>query len=273
MMKVLVFWDVYGRIGRKAFQYHLPLLRQKYVPDFIVANIENISSGSGPIEKHIHEIEGLWIDVYTSWNHIFDREDDITVYLNDSNSKLIRPANFYESKYHKVPWKGYKIVEKWGKRLLVINLMSQVFLRDMVYNPFLKIDEMLEWFAWEKFDGILIDFHRETTSEIYAMGMFLDGKISFLFGTHTHIQTNDELVLPKGTWILTDVGMSGPLYSVIGAEYECMIPKFLSWIRKGKIEQALGKDYVVSAVLVEIDEASMQCKEIEKIRIRGTLPF
>lgn len=271
-MKVLIFWDIYGRIGRNAFKKHFLSLKEQYKPDFVIVNPENISSGRGPIEKHMKELDALWgIDIYTSWNHIFDNYDDIKNYLEKSDSKLIRPANFYESEHVYVPWKWYKILEKKGLKLLVVNLMSSVFMRDDVYNPFLKIDEILKEINTDDLNGIIIDFHRETTSEMYAMWMFLDGKISFLFWTHTHIQTNDELVFPKWTWLLTDVWMSGPLYSIIWADFEAMKSRFLWWMLKGKIDQSLDPHYVVSACLVEIDEKTKKCLNIEKMRLTWKL--
>ncbi len=271
-MKVLIFWDIYGRVGRNAFKKHFLSLKEKYNPDFVLVNPENISSGRGPIEKHMKELDALWgIDVYTSWNHIFDNYDDIKNYLEKPDSKLLRPANYYESEHLYIPGKGYKILEKNGLKLLVINIMSSVFMRDEVYNPFLKMDELLKTIDTSWLNGIIIDFHRETTSEIYAMGMFLDGKISFLYGTHTHIQTNDELILPQGSGLLTDVWMSGPLYSIIWADFEGIKSRFFGGILKGKIEQALDPNYVVSGCVVEIDEKTKKCLHIEKIRIKGKL--
>lgn len=271
-MKVLIFWDIYGRVWRNAFKKHFLDLKKEHNPDFIIVNPENISSGRWPIEKHIREIDALgWIDVYTSGNHIFDNMDDIKKYLDTPNSKLIRPANFYESEYVYFPGKWYKVVEKNGKKLLVINLMSSTFLRDDVYNPFLKADEIIKSFQNEDLNWIIIDFHRETTSEIYAMSLFLDWKISFLFGTHTHIQTNDELILPKWTWLLSDVWMNGPLYSIIWADFEGIKTRFLSWVLNWKIDQSLDPNYVVSACVVEIDENTKKCLNIEKIRIRWKL--
>ena len=270
-MKVLIFWDIYGRVGRKAFLKHYKELYDLHTPDFVIANIENMSSGRGPILKHIKELESLGIDVYTSGNHIFDNEDDIALYLDTPGSKLIRPANFFESSYVHIPGKWYKIVEKNGKKLLVVNLMSSVFMRDQMYNPFLKIDEILWTFSWEKFDGIVIDFHRETTAEMAAMGLFLDGKVSFIYGTHTHTQTNDEKIFPKGTGVLTDVGMSGPYYWVIGADFSSLKSRYLSGVIKGKIEQSLDPFYVVNGCVIEIDEMSHKCVGIEKIKITWKL--
>lgn len=270
-MRILIFWDIYGRVWRNAFKKHFLDIKNKYNPDFTIVNPENISSWRWPTLKHMREIDVLGIDMYTSWNHIYDNYNDIKDYLDAPNSKLIRPANFYESEHVYFPWKWFKVLEKNWKKILVINLMSWVFLRDEVYNPFLKAEEILKSMNLDDFNGIIIDFHRETTSEIYAMGMFLDSKISFLYGTHTHIQTNDELILPGGTGLITDVGMSWPLYSVIWADFESMKSRFLSWVLKWKIDQALWKEYVVSACVVDIDEKTKKCLNIEKIRIRGEL--
>lgn len=270
-MKVLIFGDIYGRIGRNAFLKNFPSLYEKYNPDFVVVNAENISSGKWPVEKHMKELDRFPIDVYTSGNHIFDNEEEIRNYLEKEDSKLIRPLNFYESDLFSIPGKWYKVVEKNGKKLLVINLMSQIFMRDDMYNPFLKMEEFLKTISPGDYDGIIVDFHRETTSETYAMGMLLDGRVSFVFGTHTHIQTNDELILPGGTWLLTDVGMSGPLYSIIGADFDSMKKRFLTWMAKGKIAQCLDKHYVVSGVCVEIDENTWHTIHLEKIRVRGSL--
>jgi calcineurin-like phosphoesterase len=139
-----------------------------------------------------------------------------------------------------------------------------------VTNPFHKIEEILEKTKWEKLDAILVDFHKEATAEGYWLWFFLDWKISFLFWTHTHIQTNDELILPNGTWIISDVWMNGPLFSVIWADYQSVEKRFLTWIWKWKIEQCLDKNYVVNWVCIEIGP-DMKCVNIEKIRIRGKL--
>lgn len=269
-MKVLIFWDVFGRIGRAGLKKELPGLKEKYNPDFLIANIENITSGRGPIEKHLLEMEALWFDVMTGWDHVLDNFHKIEEYINASDSKLIRPANFYEHVDYPLSGKWYKIIEKNGKKLLVIHLLWTVFMNHNLYNPFLKIDEILEENKQEKLDGIILDFHKEATSEWYGMAHYLDSKISFLYGTHTHVQTNDELILPGGTGIISDVWMNGPLYSVIGADFWSVRKRFLTGINKWKIEQNLDKNYVISWVFVEIGY-DMKCQNIEKIRIRGSL--
>lgn len=269
-MKILIFGDVYGRVWRNALLKELPKLQQKHQPDFTIVNVENMTSWRGPIEKHIKEIDRLDIDVMTWWDHIFDNQKSIADYLDQKDSKLIRPANYYQQDHYHIPGKWYKIVEKNGKKILVIHLMWTAFMNYNVENPFLKAEKIIQE-LWEKnFDAIIIDFHKETTAEWYGLAHFLDGQASFVFWTHTHIQTNDELILPGGTGIISDVGMSGPLYSVIWADFESVKKRFLTWISKWKIEQQLDENYVVNGICVEI-WADRECIHLEKIRVRGKL--
>ena len=269
-MKVLIFWDVYGRIWRRALKKELPILKEKHKPDFVVANVENCTSWRWPIEKHILELESLWIDLMTGWDHIYDNIDRIKTYLESDDSKLIRPANFREIKDYKLPGKWYKILEKEGKRLLVIHILWEVFMNNKVDNPFIKVDEIIEENSSEKLDWIIIDFHKEVTPEWYWLAYYLEGKVSFIFWTHTHIQTNDELILPNGSWLISDVWMNWALYSVIWAEYKSVEKRFLTWVGRWKITQCLDPNYVVNWVVVEIWEDG-KCIDIEKIRIRWKL--
>lgn len=269
-MKVLVFWDVFGRIWRAALKKELPKLKEKHNPDFIIVNIENATSGRWAIEKHAREIADLWVDVMTTWDHIFDNIWKIEDYLDEDDSKVIRWANFYEHKDYKIPGRWYKIVENNWKKLLVIHLIWEVFMNKKVLNPFEVVDEIIDNFKSEKLDWIIVDFHKEATAEWYGMWFHLDWKISALFGTHTHIQTNDELILPKGTGIISDVWMNWPLFSVIWADYISVEKRFLTWLSKWKIEQSLDKNYVVNWAIFEIWD-DMKCENIEKIRIRGKL--
>ncbi len=266
-MKLLIFWDIYWRIGRKAVAKELPGLKEKYNPDFVIANVDNLSSGRWAIEKHLLELEKLWVDVMTSGDHIFDNLKKVDDYLDKKDSKLIRFANLYDEDFSGV-W--YKVFEKNGKKLLVIHLQWEVFMNHKVKNPFREAEEIIKKFEWEKLDSIVIDFHRETASEIYGMANLLDSKISFVYGTHTHIQTNDELILDWGTWLLTDVWMNWALKSVIWATFESVKGRFLNGINKWKIEQSLDKNYVVSACYVKVSE-NKKCEKIEKIRIRWEL--
>ncbi|MDD3794282.1 MAG: TIGR00282 family metallophosphoesterase [Candidatus Gracilibacteria bacterium] len=262
-MKILIFGDVYGRVGRNGLRKELPGLIKKYNPDFIIANVDNLSSGRGAIEKHVLELEKMGVDIMTSGDHIFDNFDKIKDYLGKKDSRLIRCANFYEEDLVGV---GYKIFEKNGKKLLIIHLQGEVFMNHKVTNPFLKAKEILELYKGENLDGIIIDFHNEASAELYGLSHFLDGEVSFVFGTHTHIQTNDETILKKGTGFISDVGMNGPYNSIIGADYDSVISRFLTGIGKGKIEQSLDPTYLVSGVFVQIGD-NKKCEKIEKIRI------
>jgi len=267
-MKILIFWDVYWRVWRKALAKELPILKKKYNSDFVIVNIENATSWRWPIEEHAIELEKLWIDVMTSGDHIFDNEEKIKDYLDRVDSKLIRPLNFYESDEYNIPWKWYKIVEKDWKKILVINLLSETFMRFDVFNPFLKIQEFLKELD-EEYDAIIVDFHKEVSSETYWLWYMLDWKVSLIYWTHTHMQTNDEVVLDNWTWIITDVWMVWPFPSVIWADFNSLKTRFLTWIWRWKIEQSLDNRYVINWLFIEIEDK--KCKKIEKIRIRGKL--
>lgn len=270
-MKILIFWDIYWRIWRWALKKELPKLKEKYNPDFVVANIENASSWRWPVEKHIMEIKSFWIDAMTGWDHILDNLKDISKYLDLPNSILLRPANFYETTDYIFPWKWYKIFEKNWKKLLVIHLLWEIFMNNKVDNPFIKVRQILDIIKDEQIDSIIIDFHKEVTSEVYAMSFFLDWKVSLVYWTHTHIQTNDELILPNWTWIMWDIWMTWPLYSIIWADFDSVKKRFLTWINKWKIEQSLDPHYVVNALFIETDDITKKCSFIEKIRIRWKL--
>ena len=267
-MKILIFWDIYWRIGRAALKKELPKLKEKFEADFVVVNVENATSWRWIIEKHAIELEKLWIDVMTSWDHVFDNFDKIKNYLDKPDSKLIRCANFYNDE--NLEWKGYKIVENNWKKLLVIHIIDELFMNHKVDNPFKKVEEIIDKNPLWKVDWIIIDFHKEVTSSWYWLSFFLDWKASFVFGTHTHIQTNDELILENWIGLISDVWMSWPLYSVIWADYASVKNRFLTWINKWKINQCLDRNYVVNWVCVELDE-DWKCMNIEKIRIRGEL--
>lgn len=264
-MKVLIFWDIYGRVGREAFAKEFPVLREKYAADFYIANIENITGGRGPVTEHAQFIERLWVDIMTTGDHAFDNAPNIYEYFQRKDSLLIRPANFYESSYGSLPWVGYKIIEKAGKKLLVIQLLGEVFMTHNVSNPFLKAEEILQSLHVTAYDACIVDFHRETTAELYGMSYFLDGRVSVVYGTHTHIQTNDAHILKNGTGMISDIGMNGPFDSVIGADYHSVEKRFLSGIQKGKIEQKLSGPYIINALFVEIDDSTKMCVSLENI--------
>lgn len=264
-MKILIFWDVYGRKGREALKKELPVLRKKYACDFVIANIENATGGKWPVTEHARELSSLWIEVMTWGDHIYDNAPNIYEYFQSPNCNLIRPANFYESNHTKVVGNGFIIVQKWDMRLLVIQLLGEVFMNHKVYNPFLCIEKILQDIPKDTYDACVVDFHRETTAELYGMAHFLDGKVQLVYGTHTHVQTHDAHILPKGTALICDVGMNGPLYSVIGADYASVEKRFLGWVQRGKIEQALSGPYRINALYLEIDEKTQKVLQLETI--------
>lgn len=263
-MKILVFWDVYWRIWRKWLKAELPGLIKKFNPDFVIANVENATSWRGAIEKHVIEIEKYWVDIMTSWDHVFDNYDKIKDYLAKPNSKLLRCANFYDKD---MSWVWDRIYEKNGKKLLMIHLQWQVFMNHKVDNPFTTIEKILFKYDKSEYDSIVLDFHKEATAEWAWMAYFVDWKVGFVFGTHTHVQTNDDIILDKWTGFINDVWFNGPLKSVIWADFESVRKRFLTWVWKWRIEQSLDENYLVSWAYVELE--NNKCIKLEKIKIKG----
>ncbi len=268
-MKVLFFGDIYGRIGRKSFLRELPSLKEKYNSDIVVANIDNLTSGRGPVLSHIETLTKAGVDICTGGDHVFDNKDSISEYMSHHDTRLLRPANFPENSQYKVPGIGHKVFEIGWYKLLVIHLLGQVFINHKVENPFHVVDSILKKYEEQDIWWIVIDFHKEATAEVQALGLYLDGRVSFVGGTHTHVQTNDDRILPKGTGYITDLGMSGPYNSVIWATLESVTPRFLTWLQKWKIEQSLDPESIVSGVFFEIEDTSGKCVEVEKISIRS----
>lgn len=264
-MKVLIFWDIYWRIWRKWLQKELPKLLEKYSPDFKIVNIDNISYWKWPIESHIIEFEKLGFDVLTTWNHYFDNLWKIKDYIASGKSKVVRCANYRGN----LVWPWYKIVEKNWKKILVIHLLWHAFMWINTDNAFLKAREIIDEKWWEV-DWVIIDFHKETTAEWYGLLHYLDWEVSFIFGTHTHVQTNDDIIFPGWTGFLSDVWMNWPLYSVIWAEFGSVKSVFLNWYRDRAQEQCLDTNYIVSWVYVEIND-DWKCEKIEKIKITWKL--
>lgn len=274
-MKFLIFWDIFWRIWRNAVKKEFQQIKNKYKPDFILANIENISSWRWPVEKHLIEMENLWVDIMTWWDHIFDNLRNIKSYLEKEDCILLRPANFYETIDFPLAWIWYKIIKKDWVKILIIHLLWQVFIKHNVYNPFLKIKELLEELKW-KYNISVIDFHKEATAEIYGMWLYLSNDLkeyntSLIFWTHSHIQTNDEMIFENWTWFICDVWMSWPINSVIWADFSSLKKRFINWIWQWKIEQCLDKKYVINAIFTDINEKTWKCESIEKIRIKWEL--
>ena len=267
-MKLLVIGDIFGKLGRRMVQEHLPALREQYEPDFIIANSENICHGKGPQMKHITFLQDLGCDVLTGGNHSFINSDDISDYMDQDDAIQIRAANYFESMYApRMPGKGFKLVEKDGKKLLVISLLSNTFMRDSLYNPFIRVQEIIDEVG-QQADAIVVDFHKEVTSEGYAMANLLDGKASLIYGTHTHVQTNDDQIFPKWTGFLNDVGFVGGQHSIIGVTWDSIKQRFLTGAQYGKMQPEEKWAGVLNWLFAEIDESG-KCVQLEKVRVRG----
>ena len=257
-IKIIFFGDVVGSLGRQAVKKIAPVWQKKYQPDLMIANIENLAHGKGVTLKTLREIKKTGIDIFTGGNHIWSKED-IEEIAQTENFPIAFPAN--DSRTTKdYLWQSIKIA---NQVITVLNLTGRTFmLNDTLSNPFLAADKLIKKF---KDDIIILDFHAEVTSEKRAMGLYLDGKISALIGTHTHVPTNDAQILAAGTGYITDVGMIGSYPSVIGVKSEIIIEKFLT-------EQQIRHEYPdsgqieLNAVLLEIDKTSKKTIAIQNLR-------
>jgi len=219
-VKILFIGDVFGKTGRRLLKENLRSIIERYDIDFTIANGENSAGGVGITKDIYFELINYGIDVITLGNHAWAQKS-ILDFIDDAD-RLVRPANYPNG----TPGKPYVIIEHKEKKIAVINLCGRVFM-ECLECPFRTIDNILDEIE-KKADIKIIDFHAEATSEKMAMGWYLDGRVSAVIGTHTHVQTADERVLPKGTGYITDVGMTGPINSVLGVKKDIIIKKFLT---------------------------------------------
>ncbi len=217
-MRILAIGDIVSRQGCDYLRDTLYKLKREYKPDIVIANGENSAIGNGILPQSARAIFEAGVDVITLGNHALKRHE-ISDYL-DENEFIIRPANYHPS----APGRGSVILDKGYVKVAVINLQGAVYL-DNIYNPFDCIDEEIEKAREQGATIIIVDFHAEASSEKRAMGFYIDGRASVLFGTHTHVQTSDEQIYPNGLGYITDLGMTGPYYSVLGIEPEKAIRK------------------------------------------------
>ena len=257
-MRLLVVGDVVGRLGRKAFARYTRELKEKYKIDLVMVNGENSAGGKGISRKSLDELYRAGADIVTSGNHVWDNRE-INGFIDDE-PYLVRPANYPEG----AQGKGWCIYPFKSANLAVVNMSGRTFMPDMDC-PFQKIEEVLSEIGQEA-DIILLDFHAETTSEKMAMGFYLDGRVQAVVGTHTHIQTADERILPQGTAYITDLGMVGPWNSVLGVKPEIIIQKFTT-CRPVRFDLAEGPA-VYSAVVIDIDTNTKKAVSIERVMIR-----
>lgn len=244
-MKILMFGDVVGRVGRLGVRQAIIKAKAEHKPDIIIANAENLAHGVGITPKVIEEMLSYGVNFFTSGNHIWDKPLGEEI-LQAADPVVIRPANYGSRK----SGKGYKILDVAGQKLLVINLQGQIWMKDEVDSPFAVLDAILTEHPPKDFDAIVVDIHGEATSEKVALGHHADGRVSVVVGTHTHVPTADARILPGGTAFQTDLGMSGARDSVIGVQKDIILKRFLGQ-GGGRFEYAEEGTCDVNAVLVE----------------------
>ncbi len=249
--------DVFGEPGRRALRALLPRLRREYAVDLAVVNVENAAAGFGVTPQLCREFLEQGVDVMTSGNHIWDKKE-IIEYIAKENL-LLRPANFPAG----APGAGFVTVKSGPYRVAVLNLMGRVFMQPNDC-PFQKADEIVPRLSKET-PVILVDMHCEATSESQAMGWYLDGRVSAVVGTHRHVQTADERLLPQGTAYITDVGMTGPTDGVIGVDRQMVLDRFLSQMPV-RFEPAKGPA-ALHGVVISVDPESGRASGIQRLRV------
>ena len=256
-MKILAVGDIVGESGVKKLREILPKLKREENIDFVITNGENSAGGMGITEKIFNDIIEAGTNVVTMGNHTWGKKD---IFKFIDHPQLLRPANYPKG----VVGKGLGIYECKDKKIAVMNFIGRVDIGILSENPFIMIKEMVEELE-NKVDLIIVDFHAEATAEKIAMARFLDGKVTILYGTHTHVQTGDEQIFPGGTAYITDIGMTGPKNSVIGMDIQASIKRFETTLPE-KYKLADG-DCIFNAVIFEIDEKTNKVINIKRIYI------
>lgn len=261
-MKILFIGDIFGEGGRRMVKKTLPSLIKEEEPDLVITNAENLSHGNGFTTKAIKEMRDAGVDFFTNGNHVWGNNDGAK-HLDDPNFPVIRPANFPSDD---IPGDGYRIIkDSKGNKVLVVCLMGRVFMKKDYDCPFIKMDQILEEVKKEKLAAIFVDFHAEATAEKYALAHYLDGRVSALIGTHTHVPTADSHILEDGTAFMSDAGMVGAVDSVIGVKKDIIIKSFLTQLPV-KHEPETSGQMVFSSVMVEIDEKTKKALNIHHIQ-------
>ena len=257
-MRILAVGDIVGESGVRKLKSELPRIKNTENIDFVITNGENSAGGMGLNEKNFNDILEAGTDVVTMGNHTWGKKD---IFKFIDHKQLLRPANYPKG----VVGKGLGIYECKDKKIAVMNFMGRVDINILTENPFLLAKEMVDELQ-EKVDIIVIDFHAEATAEKIAMARYLDGKVTCIFGTHTHVQTADEQILPNGTGYITDIGMTGPKNSVIGMDAEVSIKRFETTLPE-KYKLAEG-ECILNSVIFDIDETNNKVTDIKRIYIR-----
>ena len=244
-MKLLFIGDVYGRAGREALEAHLPTLQNEHEPSLTIVNADNAANGVGITEKIVKQFYNFGVDIITGGDHVWGQRE-ILAYIG-RDPKLLRPANYPTG----TQGNGvYQATGQNGERVVVIHLLGQVFMNDILDNPFTCADAILKQHVLGKTcDAIFIDFHAEATSEKMALAHYLDGRVSAVIGSHTHIPTADAHILPAGTAYQSDAGMTGPYDSIIGADKKAPLHKFVKRIPLQKLSPAKGEGTLCGAIV------------------------
>ncbi len=259
-IKILIFGDIVGNPGCAMLSKHIAKLKAAHQADAVIVNGENsATSGRGISKPNMTLFKTLGVDMVTSGNHIWDRKDIYSYFTEHKD--LLRPANFPAG----VPGSGLGMFMSRDHRIAVINVQGRVFMRENIDCPFQAVDTALTYLKHQT-PIIIVDFHAETTSEKQAMGYYLDGRVSVVVGTHTHVQTADARILPKGTAYITDLGMAGALNSMLGMKKEPIIEKFLTQMPQ-KFEVEYQPPYFISGVCVTISPQTGKALEIVPFRV------
>ena len=256
-MKILAVGDIVGSAGINKLKARLKEIKEKENIDFVIVNGENSAEGMGITEKNFNDIVSQGVDVITMGNHTWGKKD---IFKFIDNPKIIRPANYPEG----VVGKGYNIYKCKDKKIAVINLIGRVDINILTENPFLIAKKIIEKIQ-NQVDIIIVDFHAEATAEKIALGYYLDGKATAIFGTHTHVQTADEKILPNGTAYITDIGMTGPEHSVIGMDIKASIKRFETTLPE-RYKIAEGNS-IFNGVIFELDDKTSKATNVRRIYI------
>lgn len=264
-MRLLFLGDVVGRAGRDAIAERLPGIIERHRFDFVIVNGENASHGRGLTESHFQGLRDAGADIVTLGDHAFDQRDTLS-YI-EREPTLVRPVNMPAG----TPGRGAMFVEgRNGHRVLVVNALGRVFLPP-IDDPFRAVEAAVAACPLgEQADAIVVDFHTEATSEIQGMGYFLDGRVSLVVGTHTHIPTSDHRILKNGTALMADAGMCGDFDSIIGVDPEEPLNRFLSGIANGRFTPAEG-EATLCGVAIETDPRTGLAARVMPVRIGGVL--
>ena len=257
-MNVLIIGDIIGLIGVDKVKKELPKIIKEKNIDFVIANGENSAEGMGITSKIFKDLMLAGVNVVTMGNHTWGKKDIFNII---DNKNLIRPANYPKD----TVGNGYGIYECNKKKIAVINLIGRASMSVLSENPFIVVNEILEKIK-NKVDIIFVDFHAEATAEKIAMGYFLDGKVTCVFGTHTHVQTADETILENGTAYITDIGMTGPKKSVIGMDVDASIKRFVTTLPE-RYKVSEDKESILNGCIIKLNSESCRAEKIDRIKL------